>query len=398
VTDLIQTYGDIAERMLHFVETRTTDQASDIMRVPVANYLSQERFDREIARIFKRLPLMLALTIELPEPGDYKAMDVMGLPVLITRGKDGKARAFLNVCKHRAMHLAAEGKGKCKAFACPYHGWTYSNEGQLMGIAEASTFGDVERSTLNLTQLPCDEAAGLIFVILTPKDEGGRPIDAAEWMGGMYEDFAALKLETWYFHKSRKMKGANWKVAYDGYLEGYHFQAAHTDTVATRSPSNRASYEGFGPHIRLGFPQNAITRLHDLPREEWGLQENNGYDFIRMLFPNMSFFLAPEMGQLAQLFPGPQANRNTTVMNYIFPTKPDTAEGLAELDKMCDFFFDVVEEEDYFLGLKVQNGLESGAMTHQVFGRNEPGNQFFHKWVDYYLDESGQTPVPVMKA
>ncbi len=393
MTELYDKYANAAERMLKFVETKTTDQASDVLRVPVANYLSQERWDQEIARIFKRLPLMLALTIELPKANDYKAMDVMGTPVLITRGKDGKARAFLNVCKHRAMHLAKEGTGNCSRFACQYHGWTYSNEGQLIGIAEASTFGEVDRSTLNMTELPCDEAAGLIFVIMTPD----LPINAVEWMGGMYEDFAALKLETWYYHKAKPMKGANWKVAYDGYLEGYHFQAAHTNTVATRSPSNRASYEGFGPHIRLGFPQNSITRLHDLPREEWGRQENHGYDFIRMLFPNMSFFLAPEMGQLAQLFPGPKVNENTTVMNYIFPTKPETAEGLETLDKMCDFFFDVVEEEDYFLGLKVQNGLESGAMTHQTFGRNEPGNQFFHKWVAYYLDETGQTPMPVMK-
>ncbi|MEO0033868.1 MAG: hypothetical protein RIS94_3626 [Pseudomonadota bacterium] len=393
MTELYDKYANAAERMLNFVETKTTDMASDVLRVPVKDYLDEGRWQQEINRIFKRLPLMLALTIELPAPNDYKAMDVMGTPVLITRGKDGKARAFMNVCKHRAMHLAKEGKGNCSRFACQYHGWTYANDGQLIGIAEASTFGDVDRSTLNMTELPCDEAAGLIFVILTPD----LPINAIEWMDGMYEDFAALKLETWYYHKSKPMKGANWKVAYDGYLEGYHFQAAHTNTVATRSPSNRATYEGFGPHIRLGFPQNSITRLKDLPREEWGRQENHGYDFIRMLFPNMSFFLAPEMGQLAQLFPGPKADQNTTVMNYIFPTKPETPEGLEALDKMCDFFFDVVEEEDYFLGLKVQNGLESGAMTHQTFGRNEPGNQFFHKWIAYYLDETGQTPKPAMK-
>ena len=393
MTELYAKYGDIAERMLHFVETRTTDQASDTLRVPVTDYLDKDRWDAEIARVFKRLPLMLALTIELPNPGDYKAAKVMDMPVLITRGRDGKARAFLNVCKHRAMLLVGEGKGNCSRFACQYHGWTYANDGQLLGIAEAGTFGDVDRETLHLTELPCDEAAGLIFVILTPD----MPINAVEWLDGMYEDFAALKLETWYYHKARAMQGANWKVAYDGYLEGYHFQAAHTNTVATRSPSNRAHYEGFGPHIRLGFPQNAIARLKDLPREEWGRQENNGYDFIRMLFPNMSFFLAPEMGQLAQLFPGPNPNQNTTVMNYIFPTKPETEEGLKKLDEMCDFFFDVVEEEDYGLGLKVQAGLESGAMTHQTFGRNDPGNQFFHKWLAYYLDESGQTPKPVMK-
>ena len=244
-----------------------------------------------------------------------------------------------------------------------------------------------------MTELPCDEAAGMIFVSLTSNLE----IDAKAWLGGMYEDFAALKLETWYYHKARPMDGANWKVAYDGYLEGYHFQAAHTNTVATRTPSNRATYEGFGPHIRLGFPQNSITDLKDVPRSEWGKRENHGYDFIRMLFPNFSFFLAPEMCQFAQLFPGPKANQNTTVLNYIFPTKPESEEGLKTLDEMCDFFYNVVLEEDYFLGLKVQNGLESGAMTHQLFGRNEPGNQFFHKWLDYYLDESGQTPVPVMK-
>ena len=393
MTGLYDKYANAAERMLHFVETRTTDQASDIMRVPVADYLDEGRFNREIERIFKRLPLMLALTIELPKPNDYKAMDVMGKPVLITRGKDGKARAFLNVCKHRAMHLAAEGKGNCARFACQYHGWTYANDGKLIGIAEATTFGDPDRSTLHLTELPCDEAAGLIFVILTP----GLPINAVEWMGGMYEDFAALKLETWYFHKSKAMKGANWKVAYDGYLEGYHFQAAHTNTVATRTPSNRATYEGFGPHIRLGFPQNSITRLKDLPREQWGRQENNGYDFIRMLFPNFSFFLAPEMCQFAQLLPGPTPDRNTTILNYIFPTRPETEDGMKALDEMCDFFYNVVLEEDYFLGLKVQNGLESGAMTHQVFGRNEPGNQFFHKWLEYFLDETGETPEPVMK-
>ncbi|MFA7585414.1 MAG: SRPBCC family protein [Novosphingobium sp.] len=393
MTDIYDKYGDAAERMLHFVETRTTDQAPDIMRVPVEDYLGEERWQKEMDLIFKRLPLMLALTIELPNPNDYKALSVLGKPVVITRGKDGKARAFLNVCKHRAMHLAPEGKGNCARFVCQYHGWTYANDGKLVGISEASTFGDVERDTLNMTELPCDEAAGMIFVILTP----GLSIDARTWLDGMYEDFAALKLETWYYHKSKPMQGASWKVAYDGYLEGYHFQAAHTNTVATRSPSNRANYEGFGPHIRLGFPQNSITRLKDLPREEWGKQENNGYDFIRMLFPNFSFFLAPEMCQFAQLFPGPKANQNTTVLNYIFPTRPDTEEGLKQLDEMCDFFYNVVLEEDYELGLKVQNGLESGAMTHQTFGRNEPGNQFFHKWLAYYLDETGQTPKPVMK-
>ena len=393
MTDLYKTYGDVAEKMLAFVETKTTDQASGTYEVPVKNYLDADRWQKEIDLIFKKLPLMLALTIELPNVNDYKAMEVIGKPVLIARGKDGKARAFLNVCKHRGMHMTKEGRGNCARFVCQYHGWAYNTDGSLFGVAESSTFGDVDKATLNLTELSTQEIAGMIFVILTP----GLPIDVEAFLGGMLDDLRALKLETWYYHKARPMHGANWKVAYDGYLEGYHFQAAHTNTVATRSPSNRAHYEGFGPHIRLGFPQNSITRLKDLPREEWGLQENRGYDFIRVLFPNFSFFLAPEMGQFAQLMPGPTPDKNVTIMNYLYPKKPETEEEMKKLDEMCDFFFNVVEEEDYFLGLKVQNGLESGAMEHVTFGRNEVGNQYFHKWVEYYL--SGETlPKPQLKA
>ena len=62
MTELYEKYGNAAERMLHFVENRTTDQAPDVMRVPVEDYLSEERWQQEMDRIFMRLPLMLALT------------------------------------------------------------------------------------------------------------------------------------------------------------------------------------------------------------------------------------------------------------------------------------------------------------------------------------------------
>lgn len=388
--DLYKDYGDIAEALLDFVEHRTTDQADAPMQVPVASYLDPARFDREIALIFRKLPPMLALTAEMPKAGDYKAMDAIGLPVLITRGRDGAARAFLNVCKHRAMHIARQGKGNCSRFACQYHGWTYANDGHLVGIAEGHTFGDVDKAALALTELPCQEVAGMIFVVLTP----GEPIDVPAFLGPMLDDLAALKLETWYYHKSLPMKGANWKVSYDGYLEGYHFAAAHPDTVTPRSPSNRAHYTGLGPHVRIAFPQVSIPRLHQLPREDWGKQENRGYDFIRLLFPNFSLFVAPEMTQFAQLFPGPTPGENTTVLNYIAPRKPGTEAEMKAFDEMCDFFYNVVLEEDYALGLKVQNGLESGAITHVTFGRNERGNQYFHKWLAYYLSDPATRTAP----
>lgn len=397
MTTMRDAYGDVAERLLHFVETKTTDQTGSIMQVPIADYLDAGQWQKEIDLIFRRLPLMLAFTIELPDPGDFKAMAPMSVPVLITRGRDGKARAFLNVCKHRAMKLVDEkengGKGNCRAFSCPYHGWTYANDGRLVGITEANTFGEVDRAAFGLTELPCQEVAGMIFAILTP----GLPIDLPAFLGGMLEDFEALKLETWYFHKSREMRGANWKVAYDGYLEGYHFQAAHPDTVTPRTPSNRAFYEAFGPHIRLGYPQHGIVELKDMAREKWGERENLNYDFIRMLFPNFAMFLAPEVCQVAQLFPGDAPGRNVTIMNYISPKAPETDEGLQQLDQMSDFFFDVVEKEDYLMGLRVQQGMETRATDHVTFGRNELGNQHFHRWIEHYLSQ-GTVPEPQLRA
>ncbi|MFA7555623.1 MAG: SRPBCC family protein [Spongiibacteraceae bacterium] len=387
---IYQQYGDIAAILLDHVEQGTTDQAQGVFEVPVNNYFDDDRFQEEMNTIFKRLPLMLALTIEMPEVNDYKAMDVAGVPVLITRDRNGVAQAYINVCKHRGMLLAPEGHGNRSRFSCPYHAWTYSNEGNLVGIAEAKTFGEVDKNCLRLTKLPTQEVAGMIFVILTPD----LPIDVPTFLGGMLDDLAELKLETWYYHKSRTMEGANWKISYDGYLEGYHFQAAHTNTVATRTPSNRAHFTPFGPHVRIAFPQHSIDRLRDIPREEWGFQENNGYDFIRVLFPNLSFFKAPDMCQLGQLFPGKTSRSNTTVMTYLMPKKPETEEALKAFDEMCDFFYNVVLEEDYELGYKVQRGLESGTMEHITFGRNERANQYFHKWLDYYMQGDLQAPPP----
>jgi phenylpropionate dioxygenase-like ring-hydroxylating dioxygenase large terminal subunit len=290
------------------------------------------------------------------------------------------------------MKIVDEGKGSCTRFACPYHGWTYANDGRLIGIAESSTFGDVDKSNLGLTELPCQEVAGVIFVILTASLE----IDVKKFLGGMLDDLAELHLEKWYFLKSRPMTGANWKVAYDGYLEGYHFQTAHPDTVMPRTPSNRAFYEAFGPHIRLAYPQHRIVELRDIPRARWGERENLNYDFIRMLFPNFALFLAPEMCQIAQLFPGDAPGRNVTIMNYVYPRAPASEQERADLDRMSDFFYDVVEKEDYLMGMRVQQGLEARAAEHVTFGRNELGNQYFHKWIDYYLAQGAQ-PEPQLR-
>ena len=371
--DRIERLGDVAEIMLDYVENKKTHQAEKIMRVPSGSYTDPDQWRAEMELVFKRVPLMLAFTAEMPNPGDYKAMEAVGLPILISRAKDGTVRAFLNVCSHRGAPVASEGHGNCPRFTCKYHGWTYGQDGKLIGVAEASTFGEVNKPERGLRQLPCEERAGMIFVCLTPN----APMDLDHFYRGMLEDYEAMDFGKWTYLGNRVIEGANWKIAFDGYLEGYHFSSLHPETIAPRTPSNCMHYEGFGPHIRIGFPQRRIGEaLKDVPREDWGRQENNGFDFVRIFFPNVSVFVAPEITQVAQLFPGPTPDKNRTVLNYLRrePVKDEAdREGV---EAAMNFFRDVTYTEDYVIGLEIQKGLESGAHDELVFGKNERGNQY----------------------
>lgn len=378
---LEQEYQRAAEALLAHVENGTTDQAAAVMTVPAATYTDADQWAREMEMIFHRLPLMLALSAEMPAPGDYKAMDAMGKPVLLTRGKDGDVRAFLNVCAHRGGAVAAEGHGNCTRFSCIYHGWTYASDGRLLAVADKAKFGDLDRDAHGLTALPVAERAGLIFVCLTP--DANMDIDT--FLGGILPDLEHCDLASHNYAGSREIFGANWKVAYDGYLEGYHFAAAHPETIHTRTHSNVMHFDCFGPHMRTGYAQKSIGKLRDVPRAQWGRMENDGYDYVRTLFPNISIFVAPEIVQVSQLFPGPTADRNRTVLHFLTKEPPKDEEAAAGVEQMIRFLRDVVDEEDYALGLKVQKGLESGAIDHVTFGRNEKGNQLFHKYVDFYV-------------
>ena len=160
---------EMARHNLGHAKAGTIEQESGIFEVPVANYFDQERWELEMDRIFKRMPLMLAMTDELRNPGDYKAMEAVGMPVLLTRGDDGQVRAFVNMCRHRGAQIMLEGRGNSHRFTCPYHAWSYDQHGDLVGVYAPKDFGEVDKSCNSLVPLPVAERAGMIWAILNPK-------------------------------------------------------------------------------------------------------------------------------------------------------------------------------------------------------------------------------------
>ncbi len=162
--------------------------------------------------------------------------------------------------------LADEGCGNKMRFSCKYHGWTFTNDGQLMGVADADKFGEIDKSEHGLTELACEEKGGLIFACLTP----GESIDMDGFFDGMLDDMDEIGFKDWAYLGNRVITGANWKIAFDGYLEGYHFAQLHPETIHPRTPSNVTHYEAFGPHMRIGFPQvDILEKLGDIPQEKW---------------------------------------------------------------------------------------------------------------------------------
>ncbi len=376
-----QALREMQHRMLDLVERGTTEMGDGIMTVPVSDYLDPDRWKLEMDHIFGCVPLLLAFGGELPEPGDYKSMDVMGTPVLLVRDADGEVRSFLNVCRHRGAVVTGDGCGHARRHACPYHGWTYDtydSGGSLVGLPGQAGFDGLDRSTRGLTELPVAERAGIIFGQTTP----GRRLDIDDWLGGVDEMLDPLDIGSWRPLEVRSLDGPNWKVCYDGYLEGYHFASLHRDTLHKQIMSNVMCFDSFGPHQRVGFARQGIEHLRDKPEDDWSAFE--GVSMIVTFFPHCSLVLSADGGFLSQLFPGDTPGHSTTTQTMFRNDEPsDRDAALAALQ--ADFLYGVVRDEDYATGFGIQGALAAGASEKAgdtfVFGANEQGNQRFHATV-----------------
>src|SRR5579871_1445308 len=180
----------IAKRVLELVDQGVPDYGEESWETDIGRFTDKARFDLEKQKLFLERPQMIAITGDIPEPGDYYATDIVGRPILLTRDKDGKAHAFLNACRHRGVKLA-EGCGHAKGFTCPYHGWTFANDGKLLSVPSRMAFEESQLKDRNLIELPLAEEIGFILVHPQP----GGHVDFDEFMGPMKAHLAGYHFE-----------------------------------------------------------------------------------------------------------------------------------------------------------------------------------------------------------
>ena len=371
----------MAERTIAHNKAGTVHLTESITTIPASNYFDPERWQREVDMIFKRVPLLLAMTAEIKEINTYKAIDVVGMPVLISRGADGVARAFVNMCSHRGAQLVDPGVGTARRFACPYHNWTYNQEGDLVGVFKQDDFGQLDTSCLGLTQLPIAERAGLIWVTLSPDST----LDFDAFFAGYDEMLEFCDFANMNHFGTRILAGPNWKISFDGYVDFYHLPILHKNTFGP-DMSPDALFHRVGPHQRVTGPRGNWAKLEGRPTSEWPDSVVTGG--VWSVFPHGSIagfeIEGHKIYQVARVFPGATADESVTYLDFI-STAPKTDEFIAAAHKQIAFLENVVRDEDYATGLKIQRTVKTGAKKDLIFGRNEGGAQYVHGWLDALL-------------
>lgn len=186
-------------------------------------YTDPEIYALEFERVIARNWVLAGHQSEIPEPGDFKVVNVALESAIIVRGSDGTIKAFANVCRHRGSIVCLEANGSTRKFTCPYHGWMYDIDGNL--AAARNMPDDFDKASHGLNELFVDTISGLIFVSFgeEPLSLEGAKRDLAEPMA-MF-GFENLKVAA---YKEYDI-AANWKLSVENYQECYHCAHAHPD-------------------------------------------------------------------------------------------------------------------------------------------------------------------------
>jgi phenylpropionate dioxygenase-like ring-hydroxylating dioxygenase large terminal subunit len=367
---------ELGTRLLANVDANRSDFADSMLLVPAEEYRDPARFERELDVVYRRSPMLVALSCDLPEPGDFTTHEIADRPIVVVRGDDGVARTFLNACRHRGRSVAEGCFGHGRRITCPYHFWVYDTDGKLVGIPGKEGFADLDVD--GLIEYPTAERAGAVFAVLTV----GATFDVDEWLGDMGSALEMLNLTKLYRHDvETKLPSGNWKATADGYLDGYHLGYLHRNTIGAKSITNRNTFDLYGPHVRIGFANKPILDHRDIPVAEWP-DPYDCFSLVHFLFPNISISGHPHRSlMVSRIYPGPTVRESTVIQYQYFRDPLDTDDKLAAAEAKRQQYRDVTYEEDFVTVMDITRRVDVLADAGEVFrfGRNEMGNQNFHR-------------------
>jgi phenylpropionate dioxygenase-like ring-hydroxylating dioxygenase large terminal subunit len=326
-----------------------------------------------------------------------REVEVCNASALITRDRDGRLRAFHNICTHRGNTLVRQASGNAPRFTCGYHAWTFSNEGELRGVTDASMFFDLDREKCGLRRIHLDTWQG--FVFLNFADEPGQTL--LESLGGMADKLDGAPFAKYSsFVSIEGVYDGNWKIALDAFHESYHLGYVHgisfgPNFSAGANPTGRMiSAEFFGPHhagsiwgnrdarprpveqtafasaamLVAGNNQEEMIGENSLPPTinptgdpDWGIEMN-------VLFPSMLIFLNNQ-GLLVHFIQPLSHDRTRWEFRLYSEPVSNARELFAQQLQLClsrDSF-----AEDAIIIESIHANLKSGVLKHFQYQDNE---------------------------
>lgn len=413
--------------------SRSLDQMTDLIRNAVevdkeaghyrcdrSIFTDKDLFDLEMKHIFEGNWVYLAHESQVENPGDYYTTTVGRQPVVVTRGKDGELQAMLNTCSHRGATLCRKKRGNKSSFTCPFHGWTFRNDGKLLKARDQKKGGYPEtfntEGSHDLKRLPrFENYRGFLFGSLSddvlPLQEFlGEVTKVIDSMADQAEDgLEVVRGSSTYTYEG------NWKLTAENGADGYHVGTVHwnylstmgqrdydkggTEAVDANSWSNEGGFYSFeNGHMmlwtRLTNPQVRPIFTHEA-RLKQELGENKA-DFIvnttknLCVYPNL--YLMDQFSTQIRVL-RPIAYNKTEITIYCWAPKNESAEDRAKRLRQYEDFFNVSgmgTPDDMEEFRSCQQGYEARGLRWNDMSR---GAQFWIDGPDEYAVKAGFNPL-----
>lgn len=340
-------------------------------------YIDPLRFERERRTVFDKLPLLLAPSALIPDNNTAIAHEGYGVPLIISRDGNGRIHVMANVCRHRGTRLIESDEVvSSKRIICPYHAWTYGSDGGLMAIPRSECFPGIDKSDRPLMHFASVESGGFIWFSRDPDADFGNIFTLAEDMDAF--GMSGLHL---YRRKTHEV-ASNWKQVMDAFLESYHVQRLHAETIAPFFTDGIAAADMIGPHQRAVVGR--ADYLSDIDRDDWAaLRRVLTYTYA--FFPTSILIVSPDYINLLVIMP--KTVGTCLVEDFmLIPEPPQTPEAEAHWKKSWELLDGgTFAAEDFRAAALCQRGIESGMVQTITVGSLEDGIAAFHQRLDKIL-------------